>query len=360
MHNVVINGKKYPVEDNAPLKESLLSAGFSFPCGGVGKCGKCRIICPELPVTDLDRRFLSANQIADGMRLACDKRVEKSVEFSCEVSEKKQNITLHSCSIAVSVTDSSIETAIVGEETVDTAFRKNPLSEFNTFGEIIAAYSVEPTALTNALRSAIGKDSIELFEAYGGAKAETMAIAAKAPYLKILAGLPLDADVTEVEQKAETDVFGLPAESLYILPSAGEFIGGEIFAESVKLKERSLLIDCEKTAALINIGENDDVAAAIWDCDYSEVGLKCIRAAVKFLTAEGAKPTVYLYGPNAYLVEDVLSDVEMNVIHREKSIESVVSALLSFRTRSRINKEKDRTSFVKLYDYEVFQRFLTE
>lgn len=74
------NGKSFTAEAGKRLTDALEEAGVYLPapCGGVGKCGKCKIAVAagELPVTDTDRRFLSAEELAKGHRLACAARVE--------------------------------------------------------------------------------------------------------------------------------------------------------------------------------------------------------------------------------------------------------------------------------------------
>lgn len=359
MHSVVINGKKFSVEDNAPLKETLVSAGFYFPCGGSGKCGKCRINCPSLPITDLDKRFLSENMLSDGVRLACDKSVTSSLEIQCEISEKNTDIVLRECSVAVTVFDEEISVCIVGEEPVETVTKSNPLAPL-TAEELAEAYGKNPSEYTNALRAVIGKESVELFEKYGSAKAVTTAVAAKGLYLKILAGLPLEADLTAVEEKSENDNFGLPTESLFILPAISDFIGGEILAETVLLKERSLLIDCEKTVVMFGVGDEDDIATAIWDCDYSDIATRCIKAAAKFMVSDMTSPIIYLCGRYADKVEDALNEIGLATVQKEKRMENTVNALLSFRVRSKLLKEKNRTTAIKIYDNEAFQNFLVD
>lgn len=360
MRNVIINGKKYIAEDGAPLKEILSGAGFYFPCGGNGKCGKCRVVCKEIAPTELDYRFLTESAIKEGVRVACDKKADKSLDIECEINDVGvPTTTLRECSVAAVISDSDIEICIMGDEPVETVVKRNPLSEYSS-EEIVAEYGKNPTALTNALRAVIGKESVELFEKYGAAKASVTGIAAKGLYLKILAGLPLDAEAEEAERQSEEDSFGLPTESLYILPVINDFIGGEILAETVLLKEGSLLIDCEKTVVFYRIGENDDVATAIWDCDYSPVAVRCIKAAAKFLLKEEGRYDVFLTGRYSDEVEEVLTEAGISVVQREKKPESVASAVLSFRVRSKLTKEKNRTTAVKIYDNELFQSYLTE
>ena len=52
------------------LADTILEA----PCGGAGKCGKCKLIVEEggvSEVTDQERRLLSDAEIEHGVRLAC-------------------------------------------------------------------------------------------------------------------------------------------------------------------------------------------------------------------------------------------------------------------------------------------------
>jgi uncharacterized 2Fe-2S/4Fe-4S cluster protein (DUF4445 family) len=69
-------GRLFEVERGAPLRDLLFAYGVEFPCGGHGRCRKCRVRLLEgrLPVTPDEERILSAEEIADGWRLACRAR----------------------------------------------------------------------------------------------------------------------------------------------------------------------------------------------------------------------------------------------------------------------------------------------
>lgn len=79
-------------ETGATLKELMNREGieFDFPCGGRGKCGKCkvRISTGAGEPLDEEKRVLTAKEIAEGIRLACLTRVkgDMRVEF---LSDKK-------------------------------------------------------------------------------------------------------------------------------------------------------------------------------------------------------------------------------------------------------------------------------
>ncbi len=57
------------------LSEVLRREGIfpETPCGGMGRCGKCRVRFEsgEPKITDADRRFFSESELKDGMRLSC-------------------------------------------------------------------------------------------------------------------------------------------------------------------------------------------------------------------------------------------------------------------------------------------------
>lgn len=73
---ILANSKEYAVEHehgktvyNAILKTK---AEFNAPCGGNGKCGKCKVkIQPAPPITKTEECFLTQDEILKGIRLAC-------------------------------------------------------------------------------------------------------------------------------------------------------------------------------------------------------------------------------------------------------------------------------------------------
>ncbi len=63
------------VDSGTTVKDAinLANIDYDFPCGGMGKCGKCRIrIRERAPApTEVERKRLDAGEIARGFRLAC-------------------------------------------------------------------------------------------------------------------------------------------------------------------------------------------------------------------------------------------------------------------------------------------------
>jgi uncharacterized 2Fe-2S/4Fe-4S cluster protein (DUF4445 family) len=61
-----------------PLRDLLFAQGVEFPCGGQGRCRGCRIhvLAGNVPVNDAQRERLSAEELANGWRLACQCALE--------------------------------------------------------------------------------------------------------------------------------------------------------------------------------------------------------------------------------------------------------------------------------------------
>lgn len=66
-----------------PLRDLLFEQGVEFPCGGRGRCRGCRIrlLCGTATVNAAQREILSADEIAQGWRLACQCVPETDLEI---------------------------------------------------------------------------------------------------------------------------------------------------------------------------------------------------------------------------------------------------------------------------------------
>jgi len=70
----------------APLRDLLFPHGVEFPCGGRGKCRRCRVRVIEgsLEPSEEERRILTAQEILAGWRLACRAAVHADVTLDIE------------------------------------------------------------------------------------------------------------------------------------------------------------------------------------------------------------------------------------------------------------------------------------
>ena len=67
---ISIDGKKYVVQKGSKLMEQF---PLDMPCSGHGKCGKCkiRVLGAVSPVTEIEHNKLTAEELQNGVRLAC-------------------------------------------------------------------------------------------------------------------------------------------------------------------------------------------------------------------------------------------------------------------------------------------------
>lgn len=356
---IVFNGKIIEAKEGDGLKEILQNAGVNFPCGGTGRCGKCRITCPDLAPTKLDERFLTEEQIESGIRLACDKRLERdlTVRYDGEtVSARTRD--LDACRIACSIGYDRIEIGIMDDTIAEKVVIENPLLACGSLSELNEAYLRDGDRITKLLRAALGKESIELFEKYDKAKAETFAIATNGIYAHILLGLPLDEAVPDYNAIADPGKMSLPAETVYFLPIINDYLGGDVLAETVNYPDNTILIDCEDILTIISMGEEDNCAAVMWDVDYDdEVSKKAIAAAIKTILPDEKTPFVRLYGEYKEEVIELLPSI-LSYSENDKDLSNVAKACLMLRFRAKLNKEKARTSVLNLLNSEKFHDFL--
>lgn len=187
---ITINGKNYDFEMQAPLKEVLVPFGLNFPCHGNGKCGRCRIICKNLEPTKLDERFLSPDEINEGIRLACDKTVKEGLIIEFKPTLEKQGYKLKEADVTLKIVNNEAFIDLLSME-----------------GKSVEKIEVFlPTALTTrTLRAAIVKPMLELFEKYSVATANRLEVIAEEKILNLLFG-------GIYESYTEGVNLGLPAE----------------------------------------------------------------------------------------------------------------------------------------------------
>ena len=75
---VTLNGTACTCPVGATLGDLLQGHGHgNMPCGGHGKCGKCRVTVTGAvsPPTEDEKKNLTADELAQGIRLACRTKV---------------------------------------------------------------------------------------------------------------------------------------------------------------------------------------------------------------------------------------------------------------------------------------------
>jgi uncharacterized 2Fe-2S/4Fe-4S cluster protein (DUF4445 family) len=74
-------GKELKVLAGTPLVDVLYEYGMEFPCGGKGKCGKCRVrlLKGEIPLSSEHRQYLSHLNLQVDYRLSCMSKVQEDM-----------------------------------------------------------------------------------------------------------------------------------------------------------------------------------------------------------------------------------------------------------------------------------------
>lgn len=83
---ILPRGETIQVEAGTALQDLLFKYGVEFPCGGLGRCRKCRVrvLRGQLTPTPGDYELLTPEQLAEGWRLACQARVWENLTFEIE------------------------------------------------------------------------------------------------------------------------------------------------------------------------------------------------------------------------------------------------------------------------------------
>jgi len=79
-------GRSIEVARGTPLRDVLYMHGVEFPCGGRGRCERCRVqvVAGELGITADDAAILGDAELAKGWRLACRSRADSDVALQVE------------------------------------------------------------------------------------------------------------------------------------------------------------------------------------------------------------------------------------------------------------------------------------
>lgn len=98
--NVTVNEKARTVAVGTLLSDLL---DLPLPCGGHGKCGKCKVYAAGdlSPVSETERKYLTEEELQNGVRLACRTTVTGDCTVDLpETRENKQQIMMRTDAIA--------------------------------------------------------------------------------------------------------------------------------------------------------------------------------------------------------------------------------------------------------------------
>lgn len=187
---------EFIVDKNIKLKEFLENAGYRFPCGGKGLCGKCQIIAKDLEPTSKDRLFFSKVDIEKGYRIACDKITKTKVTVK-PLFDKKVKVSKPSDPGIFIIIDKDIyQIFLVGN------------------GEILDSHIAKTPSLNKLeIQGALGAKTIELYEEYGLSVVDSIMLLGEYQYIKALENTQ-----TDMKGTMPANLFSMPSLDVYIPP----------------------------------------------------------------------------------------------------------------------------------------------
>lgn len=270
-------GGEIVVKQGLTLLEALKAAGVALPspCGGRGKCGKCRVkvVSGKASPCTLDTEKISPGDVAKGYRLACQFRVTGDVEiaydhrsgFGTTLFVSKGGtpgpfglaLDLGTTTIGGSLIDLSLQ------ETVGEGSLPNPQWAYG--GDLMTrlAFALEDPRKRDAMQSSALGALKELFHSLTDAcgvdphKVTGAVLVANSPMHHLALGydvsrLSVAPYLPETTDAVEVSFPGLPP--VYAAPLGGGFVGSDALAAalSVGLNERGVKL-------LIDLGTNTEV-----------------------------------------------------------------------------------------------------
>ena len=313
---------------NVSLRQLLESEGFQFPCGGKGLCGRCKIIAPTLPITEKDSTFIPEDDLKRGVRLACDKVVEGELEIDClleRVEKKKAKI-------------SEADAYVVFEE-------GRTLVGLCDGGEVLdeVVLSETPTSF-RALRATAQKETVELYEEHGLAKATVILLAGTPQKFTETTGIIEEFDFCNT---VEARLFDMTSEEVLLLPKPTALVGSDILLEMLGRDEGTLLI---KDSYIAYLGDSLYIARVIPNINAPKTYLTAVKYFIKKF-----EPTEKIVVGNNQLARDCGCVVGESVVS-----ENVASLLASNRPKARLEKLARKVVEVMLSEDKLFQELLQE
>ena len=314
---------------NTSLRNLLESEGFVFPCGGKGLCGRCKIVAPTLPITEKDRTFIPEADLESGVRLACDKVVDGELELDCllERSEKKKKKISEADAYVIFEDGRTVVGLCDG-------------------GEILDEVIIPPTPTSfRELRSVAQKETVELYEEHGLAKATIILLSGTPQKFSEVTGIIEEYDYcTTVEAK----LFDMTSEEVLMVPKPTALIGGDILLEMLGRLEGTMLV---KDGYIAYLEENHLFIARV---------IPNINAPATYVTAIAyfikrfAPKAKYVVGDNPLAKACGLVPVQSKVS------ENSASLLASNRPKAKLERLTKKVVELSLADDDLFQELLTE
>jgi len=270
------------------LYEELAKKGFidSAPCGGRGKCGKCKIEIIEnaTPSTESDVEHLTPKEIERGFRLAC--KIIVSEDLSIRVFDNTKDFggivvlieksDIEDAFFALDIGTTTLEGVIIDAVSKEKIIKSVKLNPQKAFGADVFSrlnFSLESEENRLLLKESVISEINMMLEnmcteiGIDSTNISNMAISANTTMIHMLLGekvdklafAPFETDFLAPNDFIGRDI-GLRCENakVHISPAASSFVGGDITAGAV-----SLGLEEEKhTTLFMDLGTNGEMIFA--------------------------------------------------------------------------------------------------
>lgn len=261
---------------------------ISFPCGGKGSCGKCRIrvIQGTLAVTQEDKQIFTAEEIRQGWRLACRAVPEDEVYIAVPIQDEREFAVLgqqaetkqplqdtHAYGLAIDIGTTTIAAALVDMTTAKTVQTVTAVNSQRAYGaDVVSRIQAANAGHLQELQRDVRRDLQQLFQqlwtAYPLAQTAVhqVVISANTTMLHLLMGWdcsglgiwPFQPHALGGMTYEWQDVFGTTdcTAAVTLLPGISTYVGADITAGIWQCAMRKQ----SKLSLFIDLGTNGEMA----------------------------------------------------------------------------------------------------
>jgi uncharacterized 2Fe-2S/4Fe-4S cluster protein (DUF4445 family) len=276
-------GRTIDVERGTALRDVLYAYGVEFPCGGNGRCKRCRVQLLDgvLPISEAESTILSDQERQEGWRLACRCRVEAPVTL--QVEQFRAPILVDHTpfafqprqghGVAVDLGTTTLVAQLLDLETGRVLAAQTALNPQGAFGSDImqrTEFALEEEGrqkLTGLVRDAVEKLVRGAVASAGlsGAPLETVVLVGNTVMhhlfcgldVKPLAAVPFESEQLGVQEfRAEEIGWNLGGDPrVRFLPCLGGFVGSDVLAGVLATR----MHETDELMVLVDLGTNGEI-----------------------------------------------------------------------------------------------------
>ncbi len=281
---ILSNGeiRKYNFQEPVKLSELLDKQDLYLakPCGGVGKCGKCKVSATgELsPLSDAEKKLLTAEEISSTVRLACETFAlgDCTVEFNSDrqinvISSEKMDTSIFSSDnntagfcAAVDIGTTTVAAYLVKLpecKIIKSACALNPQTQFGA--DVISRITYSTSGGLSKLQEVINDCVNSLVNSFGE-KIDRTVITGNTVMLHLLCGL--DPEKIAVYPFTPQSLFGEERNGAYLPRCISSYVGADItcavLASKMTETDGSFLVDIGTNGEMAIFKDNTLICAS--------------------------------------------------------------------------------------------------